>query len=147
MLSWIMCSLIILNHGLHAASCVQALLKLWQSPVLCMGCCAGFFFFFLIRKLGMTVQVTINSAWLYMKPKQLQTFTYVSLELTSVIAASALRGGGRLVKCQPLQACQPSTLLVGLLTREELCQPAPCRRLLSLKDDFWGYILISFMYD
>lgn len=63
-----------------------------------------------------------------MKPEQLQTFTCVSLELTSVIAASALRGGGRLVKCQPLQACQPSTLLVGLLTREELVPACPVQK-------------------
>lgn len=33
----------LLNRGVHTASCVRALLKLCQSLVLCMGCCAGFF--------------------------------------------------------------------------------------------------------
>lgn len=131
-----------LEHCGVPAVCVQAILKLCHSHLGCIWIAVLAFLYFWGRKLRMTVQVTINNAWLYSKLEQLQTFTCLSLELASVTAASAQSAGG-LVKCQPLQACQPKILLVGLMTVKE---PRPVYTLYnpSVTEKWFLKIRVSF---
>lgn len=73
----------------------------------------------------MTVQVTIVTEPDYIQSshscKPSPVSLSLSLSFTSVTAASVWSGGGGgLVKCQPLQACQPSARLVGLMSVKEL---------------------------
>lgn len=68
-----------LEHcGVHAG-CIQAILKLCHTHLGCVWGAVLTFMYFWGRKQGMTVQVTINNAWLYSKLEQLQTYTCLSL--------------------------------------------------------------------